>query len=703
MKQKLLNPLIVVVCLLFGGSNLLKAVEITETYDFGAFITANGTGNLTVSGSDIAQSGKSAKVGNVKVINNLTCNSQTLDLKGRFAVDYQYNAGSQIRFMWRSSEYAYQHGLAGQWNSKGTADSQGAARFSILNLKAGDKITITYAKQSGKAADPYTCSASQLTGVDVDAALTSGTKYTVANDGNVDLYFTNNNFAISKIVIETTGNESISDPTFDITGANNGERKVTITAGISDAGNDITTYYTIDGSTPTTTSPSFTTASKEITVGEGAVSESIVTIKALCKSTLGSESSSSYNVTVGTTIKLASPTISFKSMGLSNDKYYKQYVFESVATGTYGNPTIILSAKLGSEIISSPYTASEDGTITVIASADGYEDSDAATLVIDAAPFILGRAYDFTQDSYRDGLTTVGNNITITGAGVQVYKINDVNHIAGITLSNTNFGITKAVNSDTRKGLAPRWGKGNIIINNWIDGSIATLIDEVSNDVYVTSTNGTFSFGSQINTNTFKSLNIYILESTTLPTTISENKFATYSNADYALDFTGLNVKAYKASLTGDNTVQLTPVTKVPAGTGILLAGDAGTYNVPVTATAEALEGNLLKASSDSEIAASIASLHHYVLAKGSSGVGFYNLAANKNIGAGKAYLETTTELAASADARLAWIFADGTTAISDVKGLKENVKGVYDLQGRHVAQPQKGLYLVDGKKIVIK
>ena len=259
MKQKLLKPLIVVVCLLFGGSNLLKAVEITETYDFGAFITANGTGNLTVSGSDIAQSGTSAKVGNVKVINNLTCNSQTLDLKGRFAVDYPYNAGSQIRFMWRSSANAYQHGLAGQWNSKGTADSQGAARFSILNLKAGDKITITYAKQSGKAADPYTCSASQLTGVAEDAALTSGTKYTVANDGNVDLYFTNNNFAISKIVIETTGNESISDPTFDITGANNGERKVTITAGISDAGNDITTYYTIDGSTPTTTSPSFTT------------------------------------------------------------------------------------------------------------------------------------------------------------------------------------------------------------------------------------------------------------------------------------------------------------------------------------------------------------------------------------------------------------------------------------------------------------
>ena len=246
--------------------------EITETYDFGAFITANGAPTLTNSGDDIAQAGTSAKVGTVKVIDNPTKNSNTLDLKGRFAVDYAQNAGSQIRFMWRSSTNAYQHGLAGNWNSKGTADAQGAARFSVLDLKAGDKITFTYAKQSGKAADPYTCAAGAITvgetSVGVDAALASGTEYTVVADGNLDLYFTNNNFAISKIVIKTTGNENVSAPTYAVTGVSGVGRVVTISAGVSDAGKSVTTYYTTDGSTPSTTSASFTGASTDITVGD---------------------------------------------------------------------------------------------------------------------------------------------------------------------------------------------------------------------------------------------------------------------------------------------------------------------------------------------------------------------------------------------------------------------------------------------------
>ena len=230
--------------------------EITETYDFGAFITANGTANLTTSGDGIAQTGTSAKVGTVKVINNLVAGGQTLDLKGRFAVDYQYNAGAQIRFMWRSSGNAYQHGLAGQWNNNGTADAQGAARFSVLDLKAGDKITFTYAKQSGKAADPYTCAAGAITvgetSVGVDAALASGTEYTVVADGNLDLYFTNNNFAISKIVIKTTGNENVTAPTLAVTGVNGVGRVVTISAGVSDAGKSVTTYYTLQHTTPLT-------------------------------------------------------------------------------------------------------------------------------------------------------------------------------------------------------------------------------------------------------------------------------------------------------------------------------------------------------------------------------------------------------------------------------------------------------------------
>ena len=43
-------------------------------------------------------------------------------------------------------------------------------------------------------------------------------------------------------------------------------------------------------------------------------------------------------------------------------------------------------------------------------------------------------------------------------------------------------------------------------------------------------------------------------------------------------------------------------------------------------------------------------------------------------------------------------------TGIEEVKSKMEDGKGeYYDLQGREVAQPAKGLYIVNGKKVIIK
>ena len=43
------------------------------------------------------------------------------------------------------------------------------------------------------------------------------------------------------------------------------------------------------------------------------------------------------------------------------------------------------------------------------------------------------------------------------------------------------------------------------------------------------------------------------------------------------------------------------------------------------------------------------------------------------------------------------------TTAIEEVKGESGDVKAIYDLQGRKVTAPVKGLYIIDGKKVFIK
>ena len=49
-------------------------------------------------------------------------------------------------------------------------------------------------------------------------------------------------------------------------------------------------------------------------------------------------------------------------------------------------------------------------------------------------------------------------------------------------------------------------------------------------------------------------------------------------------------------------------------------------------------------------------------------------------------------------------IFEDGEiTGIKSIEREAKNVEGYYDLLGRRVAQPTKGLYIVNGKKVVVK
>ena len=148
-KTKLFKSLLVAAGLLVGAS--AWAVTVTETYDFGGFITANGAPGMSLGTTVVAtQNGTSEFTGgDLYQLNDPSNNGQTLALNNRFAIDYGYTANAQIRFMWRSSTNAYQHGLAGNWNSKGDANT--ACHLSVLDLKVGDKITFTYAVQSGKA------------------------------------------------------------------------------------------------------------------------------------------------------------------------------------------------------------------------------------------------------------------------------------------------------------------------------------------------------------------------------------------------------------------------------------------------------------------------------------------------------------------------------------------------------------------------
>ena len=80
------------------------------------------------------------------------------------------------------------------------------------------------------------------------------------------------------------------------------------------------------------------------------------------------------------------------------------------------------------------------------------------------------------------------------------------------------------------------------------------------------------------------------------------------------------------------------------------------------------------------------------------SGNNLYKSAGKSNIKPFRAYFAGLAD-----GARL--VFADDATVISDATLLNNETMNdkVYDLQGRRVTQPAKGLYVAGGKKVVVK
>ena len=138
----------------------------------------------------------------------------------------------------------------------------------------------------------------------------------------------------------------------------------------------------------------------------------------------------------------------------------------------------------------------------------------------------------------------------------------------------------------------------------------------------------------------------------------------------------------------------------VPANTGVVLKkiGGTGSYDIPVIASSSTPQGDLTgNASADTPYDAG--TNRYYLALNGESKAQFKKLTSG-SIAAGKAFLET----AVTAPVLNVVLGDENVTGIADVRSKMEDVRGnIFDLQGRKVAQPTKGLYIVNGKKIVVK
>ncbi|MBQ8487431.1 MAG: hypothetical protein IJ533_07275 [Prevotella sp.] len=185
--------------------------------------------------------------------------------------------------------------------------------------------------------------------------------------------------------------------------------------------------------------------------------------------------------------------------------------------------------------------------------------------------------------------------------------------------------------------------------------------------------------------------------------TVTNAGMATYIPT-YDLDFSSTGIEAYKVKVSTKGVATLTKVDEVPAGTPILLVKDGGaTEDIPVTTGAATVSDNDLVAGTDAAVATVDGEYTNMILNNVDGNVGFY-FAAGQTVAADKAYLHIATSLApnAEAGARLVFVFDGETTAISNVKQATSE-GAVYNLSGQRVGQPTKGLYIVNGKKVVIK
>ena len=163
--------------------------------------------------------------------------------------------------------------------------------------------------------------------------------------------------------------------------------------------------------------------------------------------------------------------------------------------------------------------------------------------------------------------------------------------------------------------------------------------------------------------------------------------------------------KVFKVHLDG-TTLTLGEIQKgivnsgVGSGVGVVLKSTSP--NFFLTSTDDTAGDNAYDGNSLTGTASTITNPGNaYVLNNGNAGVGFYKLSASGTIGAHKAYLISST----SGGAREFFLFEDDDATGIDMPRvlISDTDAVVYDLQGRRVQNPTKGLYIVNGKKVVIK
>lgn len=431
----------------------------------------------------------------------------------------------------------------------------------------------------------------------------------------------------------------------------------------------------------------------------------------------------SFDTGAGTTISLATPTIYASGFTNTDGTCVNDptFSFSCNNSAVLGAPLATLSYTFtpndgieSSETISSSYTPTSYGTLKVIASADGYNSSE-KLLVVSNLYTISYTGRDYTTATNADNFTTWGDKYDVTWTGwesgltayISTTTISDDNHL-NIQNSNT-ISLVEGwgwVRGDQKTyGYRVRYAK---------EGDFIALKENTSKGANANATTYQTTYcetgtGAQTNLVTItapagyaiQQLYHYSASPTSIPVTIASSGYSSVASA-YALDFAKATtttdnadaLTAYVVTEITKDAASLSSIAQAPAATGVILTGTAGaTYSIPVIASAEAPATNYLQAA---VTATPIEANEAYILQSGL----FHKVTAASTVPAGKAYLLASN---VPSEARsLNFLFADNATGITGISSELQNGE-FYNLQGQRVETPTKGLYIVNGTKVIIK
>lgn len=157
-------------------------------------------------------------------------------------------------------------------------------------------------------------------------------------------------------------------------------------------------------------------------------------------------------------------------------------------------------------------------------------------------------------------------------------------------------------------------------------------------------------------------------------------------------------VKAYYVSAKGtEATMTAIDAQAIPANQGVILtseSGDAATMVPAASETAATITGNQLGHSAG--VAKALTAGEGYILGNGSEGTAFYPCKAG-SLPINKAYLLGNGESA------IAMNFGNAVTGINTIAAPASAKAPIFDLSGRRVVKATKGLYIQNGKKVIVK